>query len=110
MAAGAPQSPAAQPAGRAGAHDPRGGAGNNEAAGRVTRIPPGHPEGYPEGFANVYSDVAEAITARREGREPDPAAGDYPTVMGGVRGVKFIEAAVEPSRAGGVWVDATVSI
>ena len=88
----------------------RGGAGSNEAAGRVTRIPPGHPEGYLEGFANVYSDVAEAITARLEGREPDPAACDYPTVMDGVRGVKFIEAAVESSRGGGVWVDATVTL
>ena len=28
----------------------RGGAGSGDAAGRVTRIPPGHPEGYLEGF------------------------------------------------------------
>ena len=88
----------------------RGGAGSNDAAGRVTRTPPGHPEGYLEGFANVYSDIAEAITARLEGREPDPAACDFPTVMDGVRGVKFIEAAVESSRGGGVWIDATVSL
>lgn len=31
----------------------RGGAGSGAAAGRVSRIPPGHPEGYLEGFANI---------------------------------------------------------
>ncbi len=31
----------------------RGGAGSNDAAGRMTRVPPGHPEGYLEGFANI---------------------------------------------------------
>ena len=43
----------------------RGGAGSNAAAGRVTRVPPGHPEGYLEGFANIYTEVARAIKARR---------------------------------------------
>jgi predicted dehydrogenase len=88
----------------------RGGAGAGAAAGRVTRIPPGHPEGYLEGFANIYSDIAEVVAARLEGRDPDPGAGGFPTVEDGVRGVKFIEAAVESSRRGGVWVDAGVSI
>ena len=88
----------------------RGGAGAGAAAGRVTRIPPGHPEGYLEGFANIYSDIAEVVTARLEGRDPDPGAGGFPTVEDGVRGVKFIEAAVESSQRGGVWVDARVSI
>jgi len=88
----------------------RGGAGSGEAAGRVTRIPPGHPEGYLEGFANIYSDVAEVITARLEGREPDAGALDFPTVLDGVRGVRFIEAAVESSKQGGAWVDATIEI
>ena len=80
----------------------RGGHGSSAIAGRVTRIPPGHPEGYLEGFANVYSDVAEAITARLEGREPDKDALDFPTVMDGVRGVKFIESAVESVLGQGV--------
>jgi len=82
----------------------RGGAGSGEAAGRVTRIPPGHPEGYLEGFANIYSDVAEAITARIENRDADPAALDYPGVQEGVRGVAFITAAVASSAQGGAWV------
>jgi predicted dehydrogenase len=88
----------------------RGGHGSSAVAGRVTRIPSGHPEGYLEGFANVYSDVAEAITARLEGREPEAEAMDFPTVMDGVRGVKFIEAAVESSAKGGAWVKTKVTL
>jgi len=83
----------------------RGGTGSGDVAGRVTRIPPGHPEGYLEGFANIYSDVAEAITARIENRDADPAALDYPGVGEGVRGVAFITAAVTSSAQGGAWVE-----
>ena len=43
-------------------------------AGRVTRIPAGHPEGYLEGFATIYSDAAELIWAKLEGRAPDPGS------------------------------------
>ena len=84
----------------------RGGAGADAVAGRVTRIPAGHPEGYLEGFANIYSDVAELLSARLEGRDPDPAATLVPTVQDGVAGVKFIEAVVESSRKNGAWVGA----
>jgi predicted dehydrogenase len=82
----------------------RGGAGSSAVAGRVTRIPPGHPEGYLEGFANIYADAAELISARIEGREPDPEALVVPGVREGGEGVRFIEAVVESSRKGGVWV------
>ncbi len=86
----------------------RGGAGADAVAGRVTRIPAGHPEGYLEGFANLYSDAAELIAARLDGRAPDPAAMLVPTVQDGVAGVKFIEAVVESSRKNGAWVGAGV--
>jgi predicted dehydrogenase len=82
----------------------RGGAGSGEAAEHATRIPAGHPEGYLEGFANIYSDVAEVISARLEGREPDPMATSFPTVVDGVKGVRFITAAVESSAKGSAWV------
>jgi predicted dehydrogenase len=82
----------------------RGGAGADAVAGRVTRIPSGHPEGYLEGFANLYSDAAELIWARLEGREPDPGALVVPTVRDGVAGVAFIEAVVASSRKNGAWV------
>ena len=85
----------------------RGGAGSDAVAGRVTRIPAGHPEGYLEGFATLYSDAAELISAKLEGREPDPAATLVPTVRDGVAGVKFIEAVVESSRKNGAWVGAS---
>ena len=82
----------------------RGGAGSDAAAGRVTRIPAGHPEGYLEGFANLYSDAAELIWAKLEKREPDPGATLVPTVQDGVDGVAFIEAVVGSGRKNGAWV------
>lgn len=84
----------------------RGGPGAGPSAAHGTRLPPGHPEGYLEGFANVYSDVAELIAARHEGREPNPEALLVPGVLEGARGMKFITAAVESSRRGGEWVSA----
>jgi predicted dehydrogenase len=56
----------------------RGTGAANAAAARVTRIPAGHPEGYLEGFATIYSEVAEAIRAHREGRKR-PAEVEFPT-------------------------------
>lgn len=73
------------------------------AAARVSRIPSGHPEGYLEGFATIYSEAAAAIRAARSGESPDPAV-IYPTVEDGVKGMAFIEAAVESSRQGASWV------
>jgi predicted dehydrogenase len=88
----------------------RGQASTGKSAGRVTRIPPGHVEGYLEGFANLYSDCAELIAARLEGRAPDPDATLVPTVEDGARGVRFITAALESSSRGGVWVDAGLDL
>jgi len=82
----------------------RNGPAAGEAAKRVSRVPPGHPEGYLEGFANIYSDAAELIHAALEGRTPPAEAGLLPTVHDGVMGVRFIEAAVASSRQGAGWV------
>jgi predicted dehydrogenase len=81
----------------------RGGAGSDAAAGRVTRIPAGHPEGYLEGFATIYSDAAELIWARLENRAPEPGAMLVPSVQDGVAGVAFIEATIASGRKGGAW-------
>ncbi len=81
----------------------RGGAGSGPAAGRVTRVPAGHPEGYLEGFATIYSEVARAIRAARAGKKPDKDV-IYPTVEDGLVGVAFIDAAVKSSGKGGTWV------
>ena len=81
----------------------RGGPDAGVAAGRVTRIPPGHPEGYLEGFANIYSEIALAILAARSGKKP-PKGAHFPTIDDGVKGLAFIEAAVKSSRGNGKWV------
>ncbi len=81
----------------------RGGPSSGDAAGRVTRVPPGHPEGYLEGFANIYSEVAAAIKAARAGEKP-PKGVQFPTIEDGVKGLAFIEAAVKSSKANGQWV------
>jgi predicted dehydrogenase len=80
----------------------RGGAGSGPAAGRVTRVPPGHPEGYLEGFANVYTEVARAIKAKRSGKKADKDVA-FPGIADGVAGMAFIEACVTSSEKNGKW-------
>ena len=84
----------------------RGTAAANTDAARVTRIPSGHPEGYLEGFATIYSEVAQAIRAARDESGSavlDPAV-QFPTIADGIKGMAFIEAAVQSSADGGRWV------
>lgn len=86
----------------------RGAAYLDPAARRISRLWPGHPEGFIDAFANLYSDIADAVLARRDGAPVDlPAL--YPTVADGVLGVKFVQAAVESNAQGGRWVDATIA-
>jgi predicted dehydrogenase len=87
----------------------RAGPAAGPAAAHATRVPAGHPEGYLEGFAQLYADLAEQITARLEGRAPDPQSLLVPTVEDGAAGVRFICAAVDSSRAGGAWVSLEAS-
>ncbi|MBW8637203.1 Gfo/Idh/MocA family oxidoreductase [Hoeflea sp. WL0058] len=82
----------------------RGGAGSGPAAGRMTRVPPGHPEGYLEGFANIYSEAAMAIRAMRRKKGKVPKDVIFPTVEDGVMGMRFIEACVKSSKKNGAWV------
>jgi predicted dehydrogenase len=81
----------------------RNGAGAGPAAGRVSRIPSGHPEGYLEGFATIYSEAAKAIIAKRKGQKVDKDV-IYPTVQDGVKGVAFVEACIASSKRNGAWV------
>ncbi|HEU6443033.1 MAG TPA: Gfo/Idh/MocA family oxidoreductase [Microvirga sp.] len=83
----------------------RNGYGANEVSRAASRIPGGHPEGYLEGFAQLYTDVAEQIVARLEGRDPDPFSLQVPTIEHGLRGVRFIEAAVRSSDEKAAWVE-----
>lgn len=81
----------------------RGGAGTGDAAARVSRVPPGHPEGYLEGFATIYSEAAEAIIAKRKGADV-PSEVVYPTVQDGLKGVQFVDACVRSSARDAAWV------
>jgi len=79
--------------------------GGNSPAAHASRIPGGHPEGYLEGFAQLYTDLAEQIYARREGRKPAPASLLVPGVEDGVDGMRFIAATLESSRRNAAWVE-----
>lgn len=70
---------------------------------RSTRIVAGHPEGFHEGFANIYSDAAEAIAARRAGKQADPLSLYFPNSLDGLMGLKFVFSAIESSKANGKW-------
>ena len=80
-----------------------------ETARYLSRTKTGNPEGYFGAFANVYSDAAEVISARRDGRAANPCASSFATARDGVLGMRFIEAAVASHRRGGAWVDATLA-
>jgi predicted dehydrogenase len=75
----------------------------SEASMRASRPPAGHPEGYIEGFANHYLNFCDAMRAVDAGKRPTPAMLDFPNARDGVRGLKFIDAVVASSKAGGVW-------
>jgi predicted dehydrogenase len=85
------------------------GPGILPAAEQASRIVAGHPEGFQEAFANVYSDAAEAIAARRSGGSANPIAMDFPTEIDGALGVRFVDAVVTSSSAGGAWTNAELS-
>ncbi len=68
------------------------------------RTPAGHPEGYIEAFANLYLQFAQAI--RQFGTGSNGLEGTcIATIDDGVRGMAFVDAMLESSRAGGAWTD-----
>lgn len=79
------------------------GPGTLPFSARSTRLVAGHPEGFPDGFANIYSDAAEAISARRAGKEPNPLALYFPNSWDGLLGVRFVNSVIESSNANGQW-------
>lgn len=75
----------------------------SDAARAVTRLPGGHPEGYLEAFGILYREFADALEAWREDRS-DALPDTLPGIRAGVRGMRFIERAIESNKAG-KWVD-----
>jgi predicted dehydrogenase len=84
----------------------RGEAGLSPEADRTSRVTIGHAEGMPLAFANIYSDLAEAIRAAKDGREMDPAANLYPRAEDGLRSMAAVFAVAQSGKKNGEWVDA----
>lgn len=70
---------------------------SDEAIAR-TRTPGGHPEGFFEAFANLYADFADALRAW-----PQPTDSGCATIGDGVRGMRFIRAAINSSNNESRW-------
>lgn len=64
----------------------------------VTRLPGGHPEGYIEAFAVLYREFAGALVKWRKG-EGNALPETLPGIEAGVRGMRFIERAIESNKS-----------
>lgn len=69
----------------------------SEDARAVTRLPGGHPEGYLEAFAVLYREFADALIAWKNG-QADPLPATLPGIIAGVRGMRFIDRAIESNQ------------
>jgi predicted dehydrogenase len=69
----------------------------------VTRLPGGHPEGFIEAFAVLYREFADALIAWGQGNS-NSLPPTLPGIRAGVRGMRFIERAIESNRTE-KWVD-----
>ena len=78
-------------------------AAKSPSAARCTRTPSGHPEGFFEAFANNYVNCCDTIRARRAKRKPTALELDFPGIVDGVRGMRFINAVCDSSEQGNVW-------
>jgi predicted dehydrogenase len=80
-----------------------GGSYLGHSARSATRLPGGHPEGYLEAFAVLYSEFADAIDAWKAGQSA-PLPSTLPGIAAGVRGMRFIDRAIESSQRKG-WIE-----
>ena len=76
----------------------------SEAAQANSRTPAGHPEGYLEAFANIYRNFAMHLRAHSEGKEHNMDVYDYPGIEDGVHGMSLVDAVVESTEKGNVWI------
>ena len=75
----------------------------SEDARAVTRLPGGHPEGYLEAFGVLYREFADALNAAQD-KHKASLPSTLPGIEAGVRGMRFIDRAVESSKKQS-WVD-----
>ncbi len=96
---------APDPSGRSGLHQKgeaprtlcRAGDGIDVPAGKLARVPFGHPEGYYIAIANIYRSVIDTILKLKNGG-PTEEDLDFPDVETGVNGVKFFHAVIESAQ------------
>jgi predicted dehydrogenase len=69
----------------------------------VTRLPGGHPEGYLEAFAVLYREFADVLIAWQKSRKNETPP-TLPGIEAGVRGMRFIDRAIESSKSGS-WIE-----
>jgi predicted dehydrogenase len=82
----------------------RTGSDNLSAAATInTRIPMGHPEGYLEAFANIYMAFVTRIRGLENTDSVDERSIDCPGIKDAVRGMAFIELAVQASNSDVKW-------
>lgn len=67
----------------------------SDTASRLSRIPAGHHEGFIEAFANHYREFCAAVSGARNR--------DFPDAREGVRTMRFVDAVLDSSAAGGWW-------
>ncbi len=80
------------------------GSGMLPEAERMIRLPRGHGEALSDAWGNLYTEIALAVEARRDGRDLPEGLLALPDVHAGARGVAFIHAAADSHEAGGSWV------
>jgi predicted dehydrogenase len=80
------------------------GHGVSASVERLVRTGRGFPEGLIEAWANLYTEFSVSVAARRDRRAIPPGLVAHPLISEGVRGVRFIEAAVASNEQGGAWV------
>ena len=64
-----------------------------------TKLPPGHPEGIFDAMGNIYKGAARAI------KNIAFEKAEFPPIEDGVRGMDFIEKALESNSKGNIWVN-----
>ena len=83
----------------------------SDDAARLTRVGLGHPEGFLEAFGNFYRDLADELTARRDGTASTIRELSFPTGIDGLIGVQFVEAVAASHANNGAWtVPASASL
>jgi len=76
-----------------------------EAAHLNNRLPSGHPEGLYVGFANLYRNFITSVIKKASGEPLTECDRDFPTVVDGLNGVRFLHAVIESGKRDAAWVE-----